>query len=291
MISIAVQNIKGGVGKTTTAIHLATGILRRNPTARILLIDCDSQSSLRAYYRLKLNENQGDSFDFLVSGQSYKQCAIRIVEDAELNIGFDVMISSRKLSEADIRMSTFPRREETLRMRFEEQKLENDYDWVVFDCPPTLNLVTYNVLTFCDFLVIPSEMDHLSMTGIQTILENLNIVEKYFKRKPNLLGILPTKYDRTTITSQIMDAILQSVGSKVRIFQPIRLDVKIKNCQARKRSVYQYAPTSRAAEDYMAFTDATLAVIEGREIAPRPDTALVKKPTARKRSRPDGAEL
>lgn len=290
MISIAVQNIKGGVGKTTTAIHLAAGIVRKNPKARILLCDFDPQGSLRAYYRLKLNEDQGDSFDFLVGGQSYKQCTVRIVEDAELDIGFDVIIGSRRLSESDIRMSTFARREETLRMRIEDQRLEENYDYLIFDCPPTLNLVTYNVLTFADFLLIPSEMDHLSMTGIQTILENLNIVEKYFKRKPKLLGILPTKYDRTNVTAEVMKAIEKSIGVRERIFLPIRLDVKIKNCQARKRSVYQYAPTSRSAEDYMALTDAVLAVIEGREVAVRHEQPA-KKMTQPKRSKDVGAEL
>ena len=164
MISIAIQNVKGGVGKTTTSIHLAAGIVQKKPKSRVLLIDCDSQASIRAYFRVKLNQDEGDFFDFLVNGEKFDRCKLRITTDSENDLGFDVVTSSRKLSDADIRMSTFPRREETLRFRIEDQNIGDQYDYVLFDCPPTLNLVTYNVLTFVDYLIIPSEMDHLSVT-------------------------------------------------------------------------------------------------------------------------------
>lgn len=289
MNSIAIQNIKGGVGKSTTAIHLAAGIVRKDANAKVLLIDFDSQASLKSYYRLKLNEQQGDSFDFLVNGQSYKQCVVRIVEDSDLQIGFDVMLGSRRLADADIRMSTFPRREETLRFRFDEQKIGESYTHIIFDCPPTLNLVTYNVLTVADYLVIPTEMDHLSMTGIQTILENINIVEKYFKCSPKLLGILPTKFDqRISMTTEIMEALKKSVSAKTKILHPIRLDVKIKNCQARKKTVYQYAPTARSSEDYLTFTDSVLAAVDGREVI---TSDVVKKQSIRRRPRSAEVEL
>lgn len=289
MVSIAIQNIKGGVGKSTTAIHLAAGIIRKDSNARVLLIDFDSQASLKSYYRLKLSEQLGDSFDFLVNGQPYKECVVRIVEDSDLKIGFDVMLGSRRLADADIRMSTFPRREETLRFRFDEQKIGESYTHIIFDCPPTLNLVTYNVLTVADYIVIPTEMDHLSMTGIQTILENMNIVEKYFNCSPKLLGILPTKFDqRISMTTEIMNVLEKSVGPKTKILHPIRLDVKIKNCQARKKTVYQYAPTARAAEDYLIFTASILAAIEGREVV---IPELTKKQVPRKRAKVVEAEL
>jgi len=256
MISIAIQNVKGGVGKTTTSIHLAAGIVQKKPKSRVLLIDCDSQASIRAYFRVKLNQDEGDFFDFLVNGEKFDRCKLRITTDSENDLGFDVVTSSRKLSDADIRMSTFPRREETLRFRIEDQNIGDQYDYVLFDCPPTLNLVTYNVLTFVDYLIIPSEMDHLSVTGIQTILENVNIVQRYFNRSPKILGILPTKWDqRISITTEVFESLKKGLGEKIHLFKPIRSDVKVKNCQARKRTVFQYAPDSRAAEDYLNFSE------------------------------------
>lgn len=267
MISIAIQNVKGGVGKTTTSIHLAAGIIQHNPKARVLLIDCDSQASIRAYFRVKLNQDEGDFFDFLVNGEKFERCKLRITTDSESGLGFDVITSSRRLSDADIRMSTFPRREETLCFRFEEQGIKNLYDYILFDCPPTLNLVTYNVLTFVDYLIVPSEMDHLSVTGIQTILENVNIVQRYFNRCPKILGILPTKWDqRISITHEVFESLKKGIGDKIHFFKPIRSDVKIKNCQSRKRTVFQYAPDSRAAEDYLDLAKDVISATTERKL-------------------------
>lgn len=274
MISIAIQNVKGGVGKTTTSIHLAAGIIQKNPSARVLLIDCDSQASIRAYFRVKLNQDEGDFFDFLVNGEKFERCKLRITTDSEKNLGFDVITSSRRLSDADIRMSTFPRREETLRFRFENQGIASLYDFVLFDCPPTLNLVTYNVLTFVDYLIIPSEMDHLSVTGIQTILENVNIVQRYFNRCPKILGILPTKWDqRISITTEVFESLKKGIGGKINFFKPIRSDVKIKNCQSRKRTVFQYSPDSRAGEDYLTLSSDVIAATVGNQNQPKEPTS------------------
>ena len=266
METIAVQNIKGGTGKTTTTIHLAAGILKAEPKARVLLIDCDQQASIKAYFRLRLQDTGADVFDFLINGRDYRDCIQRVALDYdEQKGGFDVMLASRRLADAEIRLSTFPKREETLKTRFEEQNLDAVYDYVLFDCPPTLNLVTYNVLLMSKHLIIPCGMDYLSMVGVQTVLENITLIEKYFKTRPHILGILPTFFDkRTTISEEILEQLRKGPGQAYPILDPIRVDTKLKNAQARKMTVFEYAHDARSAEDYAKFAAQIIHTIHNK---------------------------
>lgn len=265
MKSIAIQNIKGGTGKTTTTIHLAAGILHQDPQARVLVIDCDQQASIKAYFRLKLQDTGADIYDFLINDRDYRDCVQRVELGYDKTRGsFDVLLASRRLAEAEIRLSTFPRREEALKLRFEERKIAEAYDYVLFDCPPTLNLVTYNVLLMSNFLVIPCGMDFLSVVGVQTVLENISLIEKYFKTRPEIIGILPTFYDkRTTISEEIIEQLKKGPGQVYRILDPIRVDTKLKNAQARKMTVFEYAADARSTEDYIKLTKCVLNATNG----------------------------
>ena len=145
-------------------------------------------------------------------------------------------------------------------MRFDESSVAEKYDYVIFDCPPTLNLVTYNVLTLTKHLLIPCGMDLLSLAGVQTILENIALIEKYFQRRPNILGLLPTAYDqRTSISDDVMTELKKGEDQGLHLFQPIRIDSKLKYAQVAGQTVFDFAPQSRASEDYLVLTKGILA--------------------------------
>ena len=239
MKSIAVYNQKGGVAKTTTAVNIAAGILIHKPKARVLLIEADSQGSIKTYFRLKHSEATASFASFLVDGQSISAASMNKI-DVSSEAQIDVLLASKRLAEADTRMVSFPRREETLRVRFKALG-SNEWDYVVIDCAPSLNTVTQNVLTFVDHLIIPATMDPFALPGIASVLAQVKVIEDVYERKINVLGILPTIFhQRPSVTRDIYSTVIEHFKDKLRVFEPLGIDSTIKTAQLRQKTIYSY---------------------------------------------------
>lgn len=256
MKSLLITNIKGGVAKSSTAVAIATGLKLLKPEAKVLLIDGDPQGSIKTYFGLKLQNSDKDFYSFLVEDTPFED-ALQKIPAGELSI--DVMISSRKLSEADIRMAAFHRREETLKGRFKKQNIQ--YDYCIIDSSPAMNLVLLNFMTFADFWLIPATMDAFAISNINYIFEQKKIIETFYDRSPKILGILPTMFDRrTTVSQQAYEAIKTKFGSVCRIFEPIGIDSTIKKAQVKRQIIYEFTE-SRAAEGYRRLSSELLGMI------------------------------
>jgi chromosome partitioning protein len=256
MKSLLVTNIKGGVAKSSTAVAIATGLKLLKPDSRVLLIDGDPQGSIKTYFGLKLQNSDKDFSSFLVEDTPFEDAIQQIPVG---NTSIDVMISSRRLSEADVRMAAFHRREETLKGRFKKQNIQ--YDYCVIDSSPAMNLVLLNFMTFADYWLIPATMDAFAISNINYLFEQKKIIEDFYEKSPSILGILPTMFDkRTTVSLQAYEAIKMKFGEKCRVFEPIGIDSTVKKAQVKKQIIYAFTD-SRAAEGYRKLTSELAGMI------------------------------
>lgn len=236
---IAVMNQKGGTGKTTTSINLAAGLAQEG--RRVLLIDMDSQGSVGVSLGIS---GEYSIYHVLIDGVLPGKAAVPIRDN------LDVVTSNETVASAEIILANASRREKILAERC--KSLEG-YDYVIMDCAPSLSIVNQNALTFADHVLIPVACDYLSMVGVKQILKTLRRIEEVLVHPIEVLGVLPTFYDaRARITHEVEANLRNHFGEKV--FTPIRSNTRLKEAPSHRKTIYEYAPSSTAAEDYTSLT-------------------------------------
>lgn len=244
---IAVMNQKGGTGKTTTAINLAAGLAQDGK--RVLLIDMDSQGSVGVSLGIS---GEQTIYHVLIDGVCPSQAAVPIRDN------LDVVTSNETVASAEIILANATRREKILSERC---KSLTGYDYVIMDCAPSLSIINQNALTYADYVLIPVACDYLSMVGVKQILKTLRRIEEVLVHPIEVLGVLPTFHDaRARITHEVEANLRSHFGEKV--FDPIRTNTRLKEAPSHRKTIYEYAPTSSAAEDYTALTRRVESVFE-----------------------------
>lgn len=248
---LSIQNFKGGVGKTSIVRNVGAGLVERG--FRVLLIDCDTQGDLTEVCGVRLEKKQPTLYHVLIDDLNIKDVILPLSEDLHL------LPSDKKLAAAEALMVSFNAREHTLTRRLEHL---SDYDFVLLDCAPAMNLMHQNALLFAEELVIPVDMDKLALSGCRAILESVKTLGDYNFRQPELTGVIPTFVDqRTNITTQVMAALGNYYAGHV--LPGIRLDTKLKQAAAQSMSIFEFDPKCKAAQDYRALVDALLGTKAG----------------------------
>ncbi|MBL7555658.1 MAG: ParA family protein [Bdellovibrionaceae bacterium] len=265
MTVIALHNAKGGVGKTTESIHLAYGLSYENSGSKILLVDLDGQNSLKTYFRLKMDKL--DTYEFIINNADIDQCIYPMpIQIGEKECHVDIMPASAKMAAFDTKTANIPGRENLLRLRFEEEKISNKYDYVIIDCPPSFSQNTINALAASHFAVVPAVMDDYATTSIDYIRENIHILKRNLRlNNPELLGVLPTQYDpRQSVSSAIYSGLVKRYQD-LKIFNPIRLNAAYRKAQIQRSVVFASEKSPfKATEDNIGFVKEILLQIKQR---------------------------
>lgn len=242
MRRFAIMTMKGGTGKTTTAVNVAHGLTMSGK--RVLLIDCDPQRNVSVTFGI---DGGGGLAELLTSGN------VDIIHVRD-NL-FVIDSGGRKLVEVELILGRKERREQRL---FDSLKYLKGCDFVICDCPPSVNLINANALAYCDEVVIPIAMDYLSQVGAQQTIDIIEEVVHISGNNSVHFRILPTFFDvRTRISRQVLDYVYEHYGDKV-FNTVIRVNTALREAPGFNKTIFEHAPLSRGAFDYYRLTEEIL---------------------------------
>ncbi|MHC4954915.1 MAG: ParA family protein [Planctomycetota bacterium] len=243
---IAVFNHKGGVGKTTTVANLGAGLARANK--RVLLLDCDPQANLTVHFGVDLEDPGKTLYDVLARDTPLEE-AVRPADEDNLWI----LPSHLDLAGAELELATAMGRERIIKDALDTYlATHRDLDYVFFDCPPSIGLLTVNTLTATDEVFVPLQTEFLALRGVGKLLEVVNKVRRRLNPDLNITGILPTlSRTGTLLAREVQQEIETHFGD--RVFKTrIRSNVRLAEAPSHGKSIFAYDPRSAGALDYAA---------------------------------------
>lgn len=203
----AIANQKGGVGKTTTAINLATSLAAVGK--RVLLIDMDAQGNASTGLGIRRSERTYSSYDLLLEGKSVQECAVGTKVPR-----LSIVPSSMHLSGAEVELVTAENRE--FRMRDALRGSDLPYDYIVVDCPPALNLTTLNVLIAADAVIVPLQCEFYALEGLAHLTKTIERVKNTFNPDLIIHGVALTMFDqRNRLSAMVANDVRAFFGDKV----------------------------------------------------------------------------
>lgn len=239
---IAIANQKGGVGKTTTAINLAAALAAND--LRVLLVDSDPQGNSTSGLGIKKDPPRPTVYDTIIQ----RQDPTTIVVSTEIE-GLSLLPADRNLVAANLELVDADRRE--FRLHDALETIRSNYDYIIIDCPPALDLLTLNALIAADSVIIPIQCEFFALEGVSQLLDTIEGIRQSFDRPLPIQGVLLTMYDdRTNLTRQVAQDLKDFFQEEV--FKTIiPRSVRLAEAPSHGKTILQYDVRSRGAESYI----------------------------------------
>jgi chromosome partitioning protein len=252
---ISFANQKGGVGKTTTAINIATSLATIKK--RVLLIDLDSQGNAGTGLGFVRSAHKQSVYGVLMGIAS---AAENILTTAVPNM--HLMPASQKLAGAELDMLDLDRREYRLRDALES--IKNNYDYILIDCPPNLGMLTINALTASDYVIIPLQCEFFALEGVQHLLSTIAAIREKWNPKLDILGMVLTMYDKKLgLTRAVEEDVRKTFGDKV-FKTVVPRNVRVSEAPSHGKPALFYDFKSSGAQAYLRVATEVVNALEKR---------------------------